>query len=307
MSNQFQTVVTGGIKVRVIAESSDVYLQGYLASNNNFEPVVAVAKELLAKDAVILDIGASIGITSIALSQIATEGTVFAVEANANLIPNLERTAQSTSGCMIEVIHAAIGAKTGSLLFHEDLSGGAWGFVTEKELSIPATATINPVVVPQITIDSLVAGKDLDRLDLIKMDVEGFELNALEGALSTIEKFDPFVLFELNPFCLWRYGRTFPQDLMKFSQAHWSHLYSILSNGDCSRLDSDSKVAELLGFLGTTGGNADILCSSSPLQIPSNLGLDLTQTVSPTMRNDAESRHPRWKRMLPRLKPRLMV
>ena len=45
----------------MIAKSSDLYLQGYLASTNNFEPVVAVAKELLAKDAVILDIGASTG------------------------------------------------------------------------------------------------------------------------------------------------------------------------------------------------------------------------------------------------------
>jgi hypothetical protein len=39
---------------------------------------------------------------------------------------------------------------------------------------------------------------DLDRLDFIKIDVEGAELFALEGMVKSIQKFKPVILIEIN-------------------------------------------------------------------------------------------------------------
>jgi FkbM family methyltransferase len=46
--------------------------------------------------------------------------------------------------------------------------------------------------VPMVTIDSL----GLDRLDFLKLDIEGMELDALEGARASIERHRPYLLIE---------------------------------------------------------------------------------------------------------------
>lgn len=48
--------------------------------------------------------------------------------------------------------------------------------------------------VESITIDSM----DLPRLDFLKIDVEGFELNVIRGAKETIKKYKPFLWVEYN-------------------------------------------------------------------------------------------------------------
>jgi hypothetical protein len=47
------------------------------------------------------------------------------------------------------------------------------------------------VLVPLTTIDKLVAELKLPRVDFIKMDIEGAELNALAGGAATIKQFKP--------------------------------------------------------------------------------------------------------------------
>ena len=44
---------------------------------------------------------------------------------------------------------------------------------------------------PVRTIDSLVASKDVSRIDFLKMDIEGSELAALQGAEKTLRQFKP--------------------------------------------------------------------------------------------------------------------
>lgn len=45
---------------------------------------------------------------------------------------------------------------------------------------------------PLVSVDSL----ELDRVDFIKIDVEGMEVDALKGALNTIEKYKPILTVE---------------------------------------------------------------------------------------------------------------
>jgi len=49
---------------------------------------------------------------------------------------------------------------------------------------------------------------NLDRLDFIKLDVEGYELRALEGAINIIDKFRPKMWIEVNRFALERHGSS---------------------------------------------------------------------------------------------------
>lgn len=62
-----------------------------------------------------------------------------------------------------------------------------------------------------ICIDSL----PLERLNLLKADIEGMEYHMLNGATETIEKFKPIIVLEINRGALERNGHT-PQMIFEF-------------------------------------------------------------------------------------------
>jgi len=85
-------------------------------------------------------------------------------------------------------------------------------FVTDKKLSVPSTAirssyrmNLIPIMsdtnIDQkiaISIDELSTTDELKALDILKVDVDGFELKILQGAIATIEKFLPIIYIELD-------------------------------------------------------------------------------------------------------------
>jgi|688.fasta_scaffold309487_2 FkbM family methyltransferase len=58
--------------------------------------------------------------------------------------------------------------------------------------------------IPTFTIDDL----NLDTCDLIMLDIEGYEVNALKGAKDTIEKYKPVICVEAYSEWLSRYGSS---------------------------------------------------------------------------------------------------
>ena len=66
--------------------------------------------------------------------------------------------------------------------------------------------------IPRITIDSL----SLPSLGFLKLDVEGAEVDALEGGRTTILRCHPIVLFENKGFCRrFGYPKDGPQRLLR--------------------------------------------------------------------------------------------
>jgi FkbM family methyltransferase len=79
---------------------------------------------------------------------------------------------------------------------------GVWDHDDEMELSVKGNPEVNTLVmplegsvtkvrVPLVTIDEIVAELKLPRVDFIKMDIEGAEKPALQGARRTIRQFKP--------------------------------------------------------------------------------------------------------------------
>src|SRR4029077_21039781 len=66
-------------------------------------------------------------------------------------------------------------------------------------------------------LDSIVAMVQIDRLNLIKIDVEGFEWPVLQGGELTIAKFRPHIVFEYNEEYAVR-GRGNPRGIAEFFQ-----------------------------------------------------------------------------------------
>lgn len=125
----------------------------------------------------IIDIGANAGLfTAIALHEAQGRGHVLVVEPNPVLLPRLEANIAFNKQASTVSVHAvAIGPKEGlmRLSFKGDDLGGASlavgeGASGQQEIEVP----IRPLL-------SLVQEAGMTRIDLLKIDVEGFEDQAL--------------------------------------------------------------------------------------------------------------------------------
>ena len=62
--------------------------------------------------------------------------------------------------------------------------------------------------VAMTTLDAFAAEHGIERLDALKLDVEGAEVKVLAGGRATIARFRPAMLIELNPPCLARFDAS---------------------------------------------------------------------------------------------------
>ncbi len=150
---------------------------------------------------VAIDCGANIGVLSIEWARFMTEwGRVISFEAQAKLFYALAGNIVLNNCLNIDAFHAALGNKIGTMAIPEPnyLIPSSYGSLDLEERSnnmdigqkIDYNKTTN---VDLKTIDSLT----LERVDFIKIDVEGMEEVVLEGSKITLEKFKPILFIEV--------------------------------------------------------------------------------------------------------------
>lgn len=252
---QHATITVCGIEIEIAGAVDDRYFQQCVADRDLFEPAVAVAALTLPENAVVVDCGASIGMVTAAVGRRFPDARIIAFEASPAVLPSTKATFEH-NGVFPKLVTSAVGAEPGERSFYVDGNGSGWGFLNEE---------IGGHTVPVVTLDDELA--DLDRLDLLKLDIEGGELSALRGAASTIARLRPTLVVELNPFVLWRWGRTFPQDLLAWIENAYPHLAAIDMTGTITSLPDHDAVMELLYRLGVHGGLADIVATTEPLEL----------------------------------------
>jgi FkbM family methyltransferase len=136
---------------------------------------------------VVLDVGGHLGsFTRLALRQGAR--LVVAFEPEPVNRACFQRTfQQEIAAHRVVLVEAAAWSEPGELQFHvlnENSAGGS--SVRHSSGSV--------VTVPAVTIDDTVGRLALDRVDFIKLDIEGAERHALRGAARTLARFGPRVV-----------------------------------------------------------------------------------------------------------------
>ena len=165
------------------------------------------------EDAVVIDIGAHAGQFSKLFARMAPRGAIYAFEpseyARSIMIP-----AVAVSGLKnITLIPMGLSDTRGEMVLRTPIKHrGGMGFgLAHLGTDDGARETMDQKV-RLITLDSFVAERGLTRLDFIKADVEGWELQALRGAGATLATFRPALYLEVDHDCLARAGST-PEDL----------------------------------------------------------------------------------------------
>lgn len=118
-----------------------------------------------------LDVGANAGFYTLAFSrQVGSAGRVWAVEPFAENVSSLLRHLDLNGVRNVTVFQAAVAAARGTAHFHVHRSN-SMGRITDADTAL---------VVPTLSLDALLDQAPVP--DVIKMDIEGGELAALQGA-----------------------------------------------------------------------------------------------------------------------------
>jgi len=151
---------------------------------------------------VAVDCGANIGVHTVEWAKHMTGwGTVLALEAQERIFYALAGNIAINNCFNARAIHAAVTERRGTMKMPVPnyLAVGSFGSLElrKKETTEFIGQAIdysdgNMVVVQTIALDSF----NFPRLDLIKMDVEGMELDALTGSIKCIERHHPVLLVE---------------------------------------------------------------------------------------------------------------
>lgn len=135
---------------------------------------------------VVLDCGANIGLT---VKRWLRGGAsrVAAIEPEPNNVECLRRNLkQEIARGQVDIVPMGVWHEQGELELKLDASNGAAHSLLRDEGTVGRS-----IRVPLVTIDELAASLKLERVDLIKMDIEGAERYALEGARETLRRWRP--------------------------------------------------------------------------------------------------------------------
>ncbi len=159
-----------------------------------FEPAIAnVARQYIKEDSIVLDVGANFGQMSLMFSQlVGKNGQVLSFEADDYIFYILEQNIKANNCHNIKPFLRAVYSKTGEIMLYpvQDFKR----FDSYGSYGIDPNATEGRQI-ETIAIDDLKIDREVS---FMKVDVQGSDLFAMQGAIETIKKYKMPIIFEFE-------------------------------------------------------------------------------------------------------------
>jgi FkbM family methyltransferase len=185
------TVIIEGVKLHLCV---DDWIPENLFFLGEYEKAELKAVEsFLPNGGVLIDIGANIGVFGLFLSKRLNHSIdVICFEPYSLNFNSLKRHIEWNHMDRIKAEKLAIGNTSGDLKLYYNTEQKNSGMVSAVEGDKGACE-----MVQMVTLDAYVTPMGLSQINVIKMDIEGFEYYALQGMAETIRKFQPVLMLEL--------------------------------------------------------------------------------------------------------------
>ncbi len=207
-------------------KSSIINLVKIILRKNDFEPkMVRLFQTLITEKDIVIDVGANIGCTSILFGELAEQ--VISFEPSLTTFNLLQKNIKQSGLENITLLNLALGSRDSASEITYAESNRSGGFISNK--TTISTGHITEKIKLK-KLDDIIHNLNLTRLDFIKIDVEGFEKEVIEGAKNTINKFQPIIVLELNHWCLNAFQRITVPDFFDYLQSVFPILYAIEGN-----------------------------------------------------------------------------
>lgn len=167
------------------------------------EEIISLVKPYIKKDSAVIDLGANLGQMTLAFSDfVGDRGSIYSVEANEFIFHLLKKNVEANHKTNVRPIFAAAFDKDGEELTFPEINLVAEPTYGSHGLDLHA---VKGQKVMSMTVDSLTIEKPLS---LIKVDIQGADLFALRGAVKTIERHRPAIVFELEEEFQGKFGTS---------------------------------------------------------------------------------------------------
>jgi len=175
----------------------------------------------------VLDIGANAGIYSMtAAKYVGPSGRVIAFEPSARERAYLTRHLALNRLTNVQIETCALGASDGETEF---FVAGTFETGFNSRVAVPGLV-MEAARVPMARLDTYAARTGLDRVDFIKIDVEGGERDVLVGGEQLFRRTRPVLLVEIEPSRIAPWGYA-PQDIYTLV-AGWNYdWWAVTRNG----------------------------------------------------------------------------
>jgi FkbM family methyltransferase len=161
---------------------------------NKYEPaIVALAEQLCRPGMHVCDIGAHVGYFSLLFAvQAGPSGRVLVFEPNPANVAKIQAMARINQLTNVSVFPVAVSDRNGEVQFVAERTGSMGSIMPST-----STGSGRAMVVRTVRLDDELRG--VDRIDLIKMDIEGAEVQALTGMTDLLMRCRPVLLCEWHP------------------------------------------------------------------------------------------------------------
>ena len=179
----------------------------YLAAGGNYELAeVRFCEQRLTEGGTVLDVGANIGLyTLLAGTIVGAAGHVHAFEPETRNAARLRENIALNDLANVVVVESAVFSRSGTVSLNVfDERFNAWHSLGRPSLPDPSdprrsVTAIQVREVPAVTLDEYCSQHHIERVELLKLDVEGAEVDALLGAASLLAATEiRAVLFEVS-------------------------------------------------------------------------------------------------------------
>lgn len=186
--------------------------------------VLALIIDLCKPDTCFFDLGTNIGTISIPVLASKNKIKVVSFEASPNTLPYLQKThAASSYKDRWTVIPKAVSNKNGTVSFSlADKKNGAFEGITDTN----RVSMVSTVEVEATTVDLVWEEMGRPEVSIIKCDIEGADLLALEGTITCINASKPVILMEWNRINIKAFNFS-SEDMFRFLNTIKYDLFSL--------------------------------------------------------------------------------
>jgi FkbM family methyltransferase len=179
-----------------IYTTADNYIEWTILSTGTYEEEIGkLIKLFLKKGDTALDIGANIGLQSLRMSHaIGMEGKVYAFEPLEYLQEKFKKNISLNKAANVILFPFALSDRQDETNFKIDSHSWNQGaFSLDNQNGGHETQKVIVKVA-----DEIPELQRLDNITMIKIDVEGFEYQVLQGLKQTLQKHKPIIIFEYD-------------------------------------------------------------------------------------------------------------
>ena len=200
---------SGGKLAKILPKKQNYILNNYcgkftfhIDTNYHMESIVWLSgiyevvttnffKKTIKEGDIFIDVGANCGALTLVAASMIGKGKIYAFEPNPRVYLRLQKNIDSNPEieAIVKTFPLGVGVEKCQLFLYEDIiyPGNSYissGFSQQK------------IAVDLISLDDWAEAENLERVDVIKIDVEGMEYEVLKGSRAILEKYRPIVYFE---------------------------------------------------------------------------------------------------------------